>query len=155
MMKRVFEKITFQQFRKDIENNVELYNSYVLPRRETKASAGYDFFSLDEIHIKPGERKKIPTGVKSKFKENEVLFLVVRSSMGFKYNVRLCNQVGVVDADYYNNKSNEGHIWVMLQNEGEDEYIIKKGDKFCQGIFIPYLVTDNEVKDFEERVSDY
>ena len=36
--------------------------------------------------------------------------LLVRSSMGFKYNVRLCNQVGIVDSDYYNNPDNEGHM---------------------------------------------
>lgn len=48
----------------------------------------------------------MPTGIKSYFDKEEVLLLVVRSSMGFKYNIRLCNQVGVIDADYYNNKEN-------------------------------------------------
>ena len=36
--------------------------------------------------------------------DDEVLLLLDRSSMGFKYNVRFCNQVGVIDADYYNTK---------------------------------------------------
>lgn len=67
--------------------------------------------------MKPGERKKVPTGIKSYFDRKEVLLLIVRSSMGFKYNIRLCNQVGVIDSDYYNNKDNEGHIWLMTQND--------------------------------------
>lgn len=46
--------------------------------------------------------------------EDEVLFLIVRSSMGFKYNVRLCNQVGIIDKDYYNNIDNEGHIFIKI-----------------------------------------
>lgn len=58
---------------------------------------------------------KIPTGIKANMENNDVLFLVVRSSMGFKYNVRMCNQVGVIDSDYYNNIDNEGHIWIKLK----------------------------------------
>jgi dUTP pyrophosphatase len=64
--------------------------------------------------------------------------------MGFKYNVRLCNQVGIVDSDYYNNIDNEGHIYVALQNEGDKTFSIKKGDKFAQCIFQKYLVVDDE-----------
>lgn len=42
--------------------------------------------------------------------EDEMLMIVVRSSQGFKYNVRLCNQVGIIESDYYNNETNEGHL---------------------------------------------
>ncbi len=89
--------------------------------------------------------------------DGEVLLLFVRSSMGFKYNVRLCNQVGVIDKDYYNNVDNvdnEGHIFVKLQNEGMKDYVVHKGDKICQGIFIKYLLTE-EQENFVERRSDY
>lgn len=91
---------------------------------------------------------KIPTGIKANMENNDVLFLVVRSSMGFKYNVRMCNQVGVIDSDYYNNIDNEGHIWIKLKNEGDKVYVVKAGDAICQGIFLNYLmVTEkNEIK---------
>ena len=59
--------------------------------------------------------------------------------MGFKYNIRLCNQVGIIDADYYNNENNEGHIYVALQNEGSKDFIIEKGDAYAQGIILNYL----------------
>ena len=147
-MDRFFEKISFEQFKKDINDNLDLYNEYIIPSRSTKSAAGYDFIAINDFEIKPGEIKKIPTGIKAKFLDDEVLFLVVRSSMGFKYNVRMCNQVGVIDSDYYNNSDNEGHIWVALQNEGNDVYKVNKGDRFCQGIFIKYLTCgetiDNE-----------
>ena len=87
--------------------------------------------------------------------DDEVLWLVDRSSQGFKYNVRMCNQVGVIDKDYYNNKDNEGHIFVKLQNEGTKDYVVKRGDAICQGIFIKYLTVDNEEEKFNERTSDY
>ena len=142
---RFFEKISFKQFKKDVIDDIELYNSYELPRRGSKNSCGYDFISMSDIVLHPNEIIKIPTGYKAKFMEDEALLLVVRSSMGFKYNVRMCNQVGVIDSDYYDNPSNEGHMWVALKNEGDIDYVIKKGEAYCQGIFIKYLTTGDEV----------
>ncbi len=97
----------------------------------------------------------MPTGIKSYFDKEEVLLLVVRSSMGFKYNIRLCNQVGVIDADYYNNKDNEGHIWLMIQNEAEKEYNFKKGEAIAQGLFMKYLTTKSDKSINIQRKSDY
>lgn len=141
---RFFEKISFEQFKKDISDNKELYESFLLPKRSTRNSAGYDFKALTSFTLKKGERKKIPLGVKASFENDEVLMIFVRSSMGFKYNIRLCNQVGIIDSDYYNNSSNEGHIWICLENEGEEDYSINEGDNICQGIFVKYLTVDNE-----------
>lgn len=152
---RSFEKISYEQFKKDISDSKELYNNYKIPSRETKAAAGYDFLALCDFTIEPGDIKKIPTGIKANMKIDEVLLLVVRSGMGFKYNVRLCNQVGVVDADYYNNKDNEGHIWIKLQNEGDKTFVVKKGEGFAQGIFIKYLTVDDEENSFKDRTSNY
>lgn len=145
---RCFEKISFEQFKNDVCDDELIYNKFKLPNRSTKNSAGYDFFSLFDFSLKPGEIMKIPTGIKANMENNDVLFLVVRSSMGFKYNVRMCNQVGVIDSDYYNNSDNEGHIWIKLKNEGDKVYVVKAGDAICQGIFLNYLmvIEENEIK---------
>lgn len=148
---RYFEKVSFKQFSKDIKDDKNLYDEYELPRRATKSSCGYDFYAIEDVVLHPGEIKKIPTGYKAKFNEDEMLMLVVRSSMGFKYNVRMCNQVGIIDQDYYNNSDNEGHMWVALQNEGNIDYEVKKGTAYCQGIFVKYLTCGEEVND--ERIS--
>lgn len=100
-MARYFEKISFEQFKKDCSDDIELYNSYSLPKRSTKYSAGYDFFSLYDFVLKPNEIKKIPTGVKICMNKDEMLMLVVRSSMGFKYTGTVCNQIGIFESDYY------------------------------------------------------
>lgn len=150
---RKFEKISLEQFEKDVSIYKELYDSYNLPVRKTKGSAGYDFESLLDYVLKPGEIKKIPLGIKAMFNSDEVLLLVVRSSLGFKYNVRMCNQVGVIDSDYYNNKDNEGHIWIQLQNQSDKEFVIKRHDCICQGIFVKYLTVDNEAEIKNERLS--
>ena len=96
---RGFEKISFEQFKKDVKDDLELYEKYLLPRRSSTKAAGYDIYLLNDLVIEPGEIVKLPTGIKSYFEDDEVLFFIVRSSMGFKYNIRLCNQVGVVDVE--------------------------------------------------------
>ncbi len=149
-MERFFEKISFEEFQKDIKNDKELYDSIKLPERKTKYSAGYDFIAYEEIVLKPNEIKKIPTGYKAKFLSDEVLMIFVRSSMGFKYNVRMTNQVGIIESDYYNNIDNEGHIYVSLQNEGTKDFVIKKGEGYAQGIFLKFLTCGDEV--INERV---
>ena len=150
-MARYFEKISFEQFKKDVEDNKELYESYSLPKRSTKYSAGYDFFSIYDFVLKPGEIKKIPTGIKVNMGHDEMMMLLIRSSMGFKYNVRMCNQVGIFESDYYNNPSNEGHAWLKIQNEGTADYVVKKGDAICQGIFTKFLRVDDEEEIINER----
>ncbi len=150
-MDRFFEKISFEQFCKDIRNDKNLYEEYLLPQRGTKNSCGYDFFAIDDVVIRPGEIKRIPTGYKAKFMSDEMLLLVVRSSMGFRYNIRMCNQVGVVDSDYYGNVDNDGHMWVALQNEGKEDYVIRKGTAYCQGIFTKFLTCGDVVE--TERTS--
>ena len=129
MKNRDFEKISFERFKKDVKDDIDLYESYKLPRRDSKGTACYDIPLLEDLEIKPGEIKKLPTGLKSYFNDDEVLLFVVRSSMGFKYNIRLCNQVGIIDADYYNNKDNEGHMWIRIQNEGDETVKIPRDRK--------------------------
>ena len=139
---RKFERISEKEFLKDVSNGN--YEDILLPKRSTKNSAGYDFYSLYDITIKPNEIVKIPTGIKVCMNENEFLGIFIRSSLGFKYNIRMCNQVGIIDADYYNNKDNDGHIFVCLQNHSDKVFVIKKGDRFVQGIFMPFLITDDD-----------
>ena len=152
---RDFERISFEQFSKDVGNNKEIYDDIKIPQRDSDSTAGYDICLLENIELKPNEIIKLPTGLKSFFEKDEVLLLVVRSSMGFKYNIRLCNQVGVIDADYYNNKDNEGHIWIRIQNEGDSTVKLNKGDAVVQGIFLEYLTTQSDSTLEIERRSDY
>ena len=152
---RDFEKISFNQFKKDVKDDIDLYNQYELPRRSSDSTAGYDIYLLEDIVIEPNQTLKIPTGLKSYFQKDEVLLFIVRSSMGFKYNIRLCNQVGVIDADYYNNENNEGHLWIRIQNESEEVIKFEKGKAVVQGIFMKYLTTDSDLNNNKKRKGKY
>ena len=123
-----------------------------VPKRQTVRAAGYDFESAEDL-IVPSVWKKmaervftdqagplkatlIPTGIKAYMLDDEYLQLSIRSGMSLKTGLMLANGVGIVDADYYNNSDNEGHIKLKLTNHGDKELEVKIGDRIAQGIFM-------------------
>ena len=146
---RKFEIISINQFNKDFKDTDTKYDDIIIPKRSTKFSAGYDFYMPYDLTVKKNEVVLIPTGIKAMLNSDEFLGIYIRSSLGFKYNLRMCNQVGIIDSDYYNNFSNEGHIFVKLKNEGDNDIILKKYDRYVQGIIQKYYIVDNE-KEIED-----
>ena len=122
-----------------------------MPKRATAGSAGYDFVSPIDVTIPAGETALIPTGIRAEMEQGWVLMLFPRSSLGFKYSMRLANTVGVIDSDYAFAK-NEGHIMVKLRNPLDTPVSIGKGDRFCQGVFLPYGTAEEE-DDFAVRTA--
>lgn len=144
-----FEKISYEQFKKDIGEGLPeatirtIWEDIELPRRATVCSAGYDFFAPYSFKLPKGESILIPTGIKCELEEGLFLGILPRSSFGIKYGITLANTMGVIDADYYNNPKNEGHIFVKLNNEGQD-IVVKAGEAFCQGIIQCYFKVSND-----------
>ncbi|MGN0793494.1 MAG: dUTP diphosphatase [Aristaeellaceae bacterium] len=114
-----------------------------LPRRATAGSAGYDFISPAEVTLRPGEAVTIPTGIRCQMRPGWVLLLFPRSSLGFRHQVQLANTVGVIDADYFG-AANEGHIMVRIVCGGRHPVRIAKGERFCQGVFLPHGLAEEE-----------
>ena len=102
--------------------------------------------------LRPGRLVMVPTGVKAYMQEDEFLGVHIRSGMAVKKSIRLVNNVGIIDADYYNNPDNEGHIILALVNTGLQPLVLKKGERIAQGIFYKYLTTDDDnAAEKEER----
>lgn len=158
MLTAKFEKVSFDEFKGGYielcpnakeEEIKECYDCLMLPKRATKGSAGYDFYTPIDIVLKPQETIKIPTGIRCCMNERWVLMLFPRSGLGFKYRMQLNNTVGIIDSDYYF-ADNEGHIYIKITNDSyEDKVVeIKKGQGFAQGIFMQYgIVEDDDVQD--------
>lgn len=89
----------------------------------------------------------VPTGIKCEVPEDMYLELSVRSSCPLKHWLILANGVGIIDADYYNNPDNEGHIFFQIINLSPFDIILKKGDAIGQGIFKKYYLTDDDAAD--------
>lgn len=115
------------------------------PKRSTEKAAGYDICSITSGIIAPGEAVVFETGLTSYMKENEFLALYIRSGMAFKHDLVLQNATGIIDADYYGK-----HIKIKIRNEGNEPYEIKAGDRIAQGIFMPFLLTDDD-QDHEKK----
>lgn len=163
-----FEKVSFEQFKKDwikycmtynegedkpsdddpsLDSIIRnIYDHIELPQRATIGSAGYDFKLHTTTEIPITSSVTIPTGIRCVMDNNWVLMLFPRSGHGFKYGIHLANGVGIIDSDFYDNPNNEGHIMVKLVNDSSlaNHLILKSGQAFCQGVFLPYGITEDD-----------
>ena len=67
----------------------------------------------------------------------------------------MSNSVGVVDADYYGNPDNEGHLMVSLMNVRTEPVQIMKGERIAQGIFIRYEKTTDDQTNGNVRLGGF
>ena len=118
-----------------------------LPSRKTAKSAGYDLEAGTDVLIEAGKTAIIPTGLKAYMLDDEYLGIHIRSSLAFKKHLNLINAQGIIDADYYNNPDNEGHIMIGIINFGTEDVQIKKGMRIAQAIFYKFLTIDDEILD--------
>ena len=155
-----------------------------MPVRKTAHSAGYDFEAVKDILIEPYQHLSniimnssayepktlseisnitklnmakptlVSTGMKCKLADNEYLELSIRSSSPLKYWLVLANSVGIIDADYYGNVDNDGHIQFQVINFGPRKICLKKGDIIGQGIIKKYYTTDDDAAE-GERVGGF
>ncbi len=155
-MKKIaaFEKVSFQQFCKgwietfgcvDERHLQDIYDHIRLPKRATKGSAGYDFFSPLDFTLQPGESMKLPTGVRARMEEGWVLQIYPRSGLGFQYRLQLNNTVGIIDSDYYDS-DNEGHIFFKITNDSREgkTLTVKAGEGVMQGVFMEFGITGDD-----------
>ena len=158
------------------------YDEIKLPKRSTASSAGYDIYSGMDVtpdkmikkamRMPAGTRSldivvdyhiMVPTFIKCKIDPDWVLHIYPKSGLATKKRTKLMNTVGIIDADYYGNQSNEGHIMIPLEmyqitngdgSPNYDDLVIPKNTKLMQGIFLPYgITTDDECT--EERTGGF
>ena len=130
---------------------VSTYEEVQLPRRATKFSAAYDLYSAQEVTIQAGQIGQIPTGIKAYFEDDEVLYLYSRSSFPIKYGLILPNSVGVIDADYYNNPTNEGELFLLVYNITKYAVTVPKNERIAQAVFAKVLRSDDDLVNDEIR----
>jgi dUTP pyrophosphatase len=109
-----------------------------LPERQTKASAGYDFYVIEDVEIPAYGTVMLPTNVKAYMQEDEVLMLYARSSLAIKRGLILQNTTGIIDSDFFPHE-----IKVALRNTTDKPVKLLKNERCAQGIFLKYLVSDN------------
>ncbi len=118
-----------------------------LPVRKTKYAAAYDIEAAEDIVIPPfqlgGKPTLIPTGLKA-YCQNDEFYMLLNRSSGPKKGLVMANSIGIIDADYYENETNDGHFFFQYYNVLDHDIEIKKGDTIGQVIFQKYLTIDND-----------
>lgn len=126
----------------------------VLPKRSTAHAAAYDIAAAEDVIIppfRPGQKPfLIPTGLKAYCQLDECYFVLNRSS-GAGKGLVLANGLGLIDADFYGNPSNDGHFQVLVFNVLDHDLEIKKGDRVAQVVFQKFLTVDNDEASGERK----
>lgn len=122
-------------------------HSINLPVRATAHSAAYDIAAAEDVVVpafRPGVAPTlIATGLKVYMQPDEMLLIANRSS-GASKGIVLANGIGIIDADYYGNSENDGHIRVIVYNTMNHDITIKKGDRIAQAVFQKFLIADDD-----------
>ena len=126
---------------------IKYFNTDMTPIDYIGAKSDWiDLRAADDVALKRGEFKLIPLGVAMELPKRYEAHIVPRSSTFKNYGVIQTNGVGIIDADYYNNADNEGHIMLALLNMGQEKVVLPKGERVAQGIFYTYLTADGDEK---------
>ncbi len=126
------EKIKFQRLSPDV----------VIPKYATEGSACFDISSNEDYNLKPRERRAICTGLKVEISPDYEIQIRPRSGLALKYGITIPNSPGTVDSDY------RGEVKVILMNQSEEIFSIKKGDRIAQGALV--LVTRATLEEVAE-----
>ncbi len=96
----------------------------IIPKYAKENDAGMDLFSIEELIIKPGERKGVGTGISISLPKGYVSLIWDKSGVALNSGIK--TMAGVLDADY------RGEYRVVLLNVSDQNFEIKKGQKIAQ-----------------------
>jgi len=113
------------------------------PKYAYEGDAAFDVYAREEVTLKPGEHKAIPTGLALEIPEGYVGLVWDKSSIGIKEGLKTLG--GVVDCSY------RGEILVGIVNVSQKAYTFERGHKVAQMIIQKKeLVEIEEVEELSE-----
>lgn len=118
-------KVYFQQ--------LEHAEGLPLPHYETAGSSGCDLRAAltDPVTLQPGKRALIPTGLRMALPAGFEAQIRPRSGLAYRNGVTMLNTPGTIDSDY------RGEIKVLAINLGDEDFVVKRGDRIAQMIIAP------------------
>ena len=91
--------------------------------------------------VKSNETVLVPTGLSIAVDQSLEIQIRPRSGLAAKNNITVLNSPGTIDSDY------RGEIKVILINLGNDDFVIKNGDRIAQMVISPVIKTEFEIVD--------
>ena len=117
-----------------------------LPEAASAGSAGIDLRAAveDQLTVQPGRRVQIPTGLIFEIPRGWEGQVRPRSGLAARYGVTVTNAPGTIDSDY------RGEVRVLLINHGDDEFVVRRGDRVAQMVLAPVVAVElSEVEELE------
>ena len=102
----------------------KLKNNAVLPSYAHAGDAGMDMYAAEDVHIRKGERGKVPTGISIEIPEGYVGLVWDKSGLSINHGLKTLG--GVIDAGY------RGEIIIGIANLSSEDYTLEKGHKVAQ-----------------------
>ena len=99
-----------------------------IPNYQTEEASGFDLHSIEDIILKPNERKLIGTGLAFEIPKGYEIQIRPRSGLAYKHGISVLNSPGTIDSDY------RGEIKVLLINHSDTDFEIKVGERIAQGV---------------------
>ena len=122
-----------------------------LPMYATDGASGMDIVAniREDIILKSGERKLIPIGFSFQLKNGQELQVRPRSGLALKHGITVLNTPGTIDSDY------RGEVGVILINLGQEDFLIKRGDRMAQLVLSDVKRESlEEVNELDETIRD-
>ena len=122
-----------------------------LPMYATDGASGMDIVAniREDIILKSGERKLIPTGFSFQLKNGQELQVRPRSGLALKHGITVLNTPGTIDSDY------RGEVGVILINLGQEDFLIKRGERIAQLVLSDVKRESlEEVNELDETIRD-
>ena len=146
---------------------IELVKDAEMPFFAHDGDAGMDIRASEDVIIKPRETKIVKTGVKIAVPKGVEIDVRPRSGLSYKTRLRISNAPGTIDSGYRDeigviieNSSlpfslddkgnvikNDNTYYLDEKQNREGTYIIKKGDRIAQLVFMQYLDVELEKKE--------
>ena len=118
-----------------------------LPAYMSEGAAGMDLYAnvKEEVTVEKGSIKLIPTGIRIALPEGFEAQIRPRSGLALKKGISLVNSPGTIDSDY------RGEIGVIVINLGENDFVVKRGDRIAQMVINRYEKVEwTECADLDE-----
>jgi dUTP pyrophosphatase len=103
----------------------------VVPERAHLGDAGYDLRSVQKVHLAPGGRALVRTGISVAIPEGYAGLVLPRSGLAIRHGISLVNTPGLIDSGY------RGEIRVPLINHDREEtFLIEEGTRIAQLVLV-------------------
>lgn len=118
------------------ENTIKikrLTDTAIIPTRATDGAAGYDLYvdTDTSIVISPHKTRMLQTNIAFEIPVGWFGAVFARSGLSTRHGIRPSTCVSVIDSDY------RGSVGVPLHNDFDSAYMVRRGERVAQIVFLP------------------